>query len=212
MAFNMGDYVDVAERIAEFAAKHPQGSLQSELTPLEREGQLVGWLCKAYAYRSPTDERPGVGHAVEPVPGKTPYTRDSEAMNAETSAWGRAIIALGFKTKKIASANEVHARAAQGNAGTAAAEREAPTRASAAAPALISDAQRKRLFAIGKKSGIDDPSLQDILVRHTGQASTAKIPKDKYEAICVEVEAWAAEKELAAAFPGSVPLDDIPFQ
>lgn len=103
--FKMDDYVDVAERIREFSAKYPDGSLQSELT---FEGN--GWLCKAYAYRNADDPRPGVGHAFEPVPGKTPYTKDSEAMNAETSAWGRAIVALGFETKKIASRQEVQAR------------------------------------------------------------------------------------------------------
>ena len=105
----MDDYVDVAERIRNFADRFPEGSLQSEL-------QLVGggWLCKAFAYRSPSDERPGIGHAFEPVPGKTPYTKDSEAMNAETSAWGRAIVALGFETKKIASRQEVRARSGGG--------------------------------------------------------------------------------------------------
>lgn len=104
--YDLSGYVDVASRIAAFSAKFPEGSLQSNLTFMEG-----GWLCKAYAYRSPTDERPGIGHAFEPVPGKTPYTRDSEAMNAETSAWGRAIVALGFETKHIASADEVNARA-----------------------------------------------------------------------------------------------------
>jgi hypothetical protein len=109
--FNMDDYVDVAARIAQFAEKYPNGSLQADLEPLRNvDGELVGWLCKAYAYRDNTDERPGIGHAVEPVPGKTSYTKDSEAMNAETSAWGRAIIALGFQTKKIASANEARNR------------------------------------------------------------------------------------------------------
>ena len=108
--FSMDDYVDVAERIAMFTEKYPEGTLQSSLEPLTKEGVLVGWLCKARAYRSADDPRPGIGHAVEPVPGKTPYTKDSEAMNAETSAWGRAIIACGFPTKKIASANEVRNR------------------------------------------------------------------------------------------------------
>jgi len=111
MSFDLNDYVDVAERIRQFNEKHPEGSLQSELEPVKDSvDNLIGWLCKAYAYRSADDPRPGVGHAYEPVPGKTPYTRDSEAMNAETSAWGRAIIALGFPTKKIASKNEVRAR------------------------------------------------------------------------------------------------------
>src|SRR3990167_9784769 len=79
----------------------------------------MGWvkggvLGRAGASRPPDDPRPGVGHAFEPIPGKTPYTKDSETMNAETSAWGRAIVALGFETKKIASANEVRARQTSG--------------------------------------------------------------------------------------------------
>src|SRR5262245_48574919 len=93
VTFNLGDYVDVSERIALFKKAHPEGSLQSELEYVAEAG---GWLCKAWAYRTDQDIRPGIGHAFEPVPGKTPYTRDSEAMNAETSAWGRAIVALGF--------------------------------------------------------------------------------------------------------------------
>jgi len=50
--------------------------------------------------------------ASEPVPGKTNFTRDSELMNAETSAWGRALIAVGAADAKrgIASANEVRNR------------------------------------------------------------------------------------------------------
>jgi hypothetical protein len=110
--FKMDDYVDVAERLRLFKAEYPDGSLSSTLEPLrDRDGGVINaWLCRAEAYRTPDDPRPGVGHAVEPVPGKTPYTRDSEAMNAETSAWGRAIIALGFPTKKIASAEEVRNR------------------------------------------------------------------------------------------------------
>ena len=112
MNFNLDDYVDVPERIRQFAEKHPEGSLQSVLTYMENP---AGWLCAAKAYRTPDDPRPGVGHAFEPVPGKTPYTKDSEAMNAETSAWGRAIVALGFETKKIASRQEVQARAQDRN-------------------------------------------------------------------------------------------------
>ena len=108
MSFDLSEYVDVAERIRIFKEKFPDGSLQSELTLTN--GSSPGWLCKAYAYRDGADERPGIGHAFEPIPGKTPYTRDSEAMNAETSAWGRAIVALGFETKKIASQQEVQAR------------------------------------------------------------------------------------------------------
>jgi hypothetical protein len=45
-------------------------------------------------------------------PGRTPYTKGSELQNAETSAWGRAIVAVGAAdTKKgIASSEEVRNR------------------------------------------------------------------------------------------------------
>lgn len=108
MNFDLSEYVDVAERIRIFKERYPDGTLQSELTLMN--GDNPGWLCKAFAYRTADDQRPGIGHAFEPVPGKTPYTKDSEAMNAETSAWGRAIVALGFETKKIASAEEMQSR------------------------------------------------------------------------------------------------------
>jgi uncharacterized protein (DUF3820 family) len=107
----MDDYQTVAERIRLFNEKYPDGCLQATLSYMEEPG---GWYAVAYAYRDKDDTRPGIGHAFEPVPGKTPYTRDSEAMNAETSAWGRAIVALGFDTKKIASKQEVQARQTDG--------------------------------------------------------------------------------------------------
>jgi hypothetical protein len=54
---------------------------------------------------------PAVAVAAEPAVGKTNFTRDSEVMNAETSAWGRAIVAcLAADTQKIASMEEVRNR------------------------------------------------------------------------------------------------------
>ena len=102
------DYVEVNERILEFRAAFPDGSLQAEIVELRDDLVVV----KAYAYRTPDDPRPGTGLASEPIPGKTNFTRDSELMNAETSAWGRALIAVGAADAKrgIASANEVRNR------------------------------------------------------------------------------------------------------
>jgi hypothetical protein len=106
VTFNLDEYTPVSERINLFYEKYPEGSIQTEF--LERVDG--GWLCQARAYRTADDPRPGVAHAFEQVPGKTQFTKDSEAMNAETSAWGRALAALGFETKKIASREEVQAR------------------------------------------------------------------------------------------------------
>ena len=100
----MKDYVPVNERIDAFMTAFPEGSLQTEIVELTDSRVTV----KAYAYRVPTDPRPGVGHSSLNIPGSTPYTKGSEIENAETSAWGRAIAALGFEVKRgIASSEEV---------------------------------------------------------------------------------------------------------
>ncbi len=101
----------MAERIRQFKAQFPDGSLQSVGEPkMMSAGDKAFVVYCAAAYRTPDDQRPGIGWAWEPVPGPTPFTRDSELMNAETSAWGRAIVALGFDTKHVASSNEVENR------------------------------------------------------------------------------------------------------
>lgn len=107
-------YIDVAERLVEFRTRYPDGSLQQvDLQFLDFAGKT--WVVyTAGAYRTPDDLRPGHGTAWEPVPGPTSFTRDSELQNAETSAWGRAIVAvLAADTKRgVASADEVRNRQA----------------------------------------------------------------------------------------------------
>jgi hypothetical protein len=195
MAFDLNDYKDVSERISEFIARYPEGTLQTELERVEREGVIIGWLCRASAYRGPDDPRPGIGHAFEPVPGKTPYTRDSEAMNSETSAWGRAIIALGFTTKKIASKQEVQARRkpSAGTDGPAAVDpvKEAPISVTEVDPVgnYPTQPQRQRLFAIAKECGVKRADLRSVLAEVTGQESTAQIPIELYDKVIEGIRA-----------------------
>jgi len=131
MAFDskgLDDYIEVAQRIAEFRAKHPEGSLQPlnpaqpfeirELTGTDKNGKEQRGtfiIYTAAAYRSADDQRPGVGCAYEVFPGRTPYTAGSELQNAETAAWGRAIVAaLAADTRAgIASQQEVRNRQAE---------------------------------------------------------------------------------------------------
>jgi hypothetical protein len=105
----MNDYVDVSERIRMFRERYPNGSLQQvSLQFVDVAGK--SWVVyTAAAYRTPDDNRPGHGTAWEPIPGKSNFTRDSEVMNVETSAWGRAIIAVLVADggKRIASRQEV---------------------------------------------------------------------------------------------------------
>lgn len=108
----LDSYNTVAERIAEFGAKHPEGCLQQVSVDFRQVNDRWWVVYTAAAYRTPDDVRPGIGTSWEPIPGTTPYTRDSEVQNAETAAWGRAIVAvLGAETKKgVASFEEVRNR------------------------------------------------------------------------------------------------------
>lgn len=126
MAFDLGNYNTVPERMTEFFTKYPDGSLQGDYefkqVPIyvkdkeSGDAKLAGEktiiIYTARAYRNPDDQLPGVGTASEPIPGLTPYTKDSEMMNAETSAWGRAILAVGAADtrKGVASREEVQSR------------------------------------------------------------------------------------------------------
>lgn len=121
MAFDtkgLDSYNDVATRMQEFFTKHPEGCLQpaDPAAPFRVEtiDSKAFIVYTAAAYRTPDDPRPGIGIAWEPFPGRTPYTRDSEVMNAETSAWGRAILAVGAADtrKGVASQEEVRNRRA----------------------------------------------------------------------------------------------------
>ncbi|MEU6858854.1 hypothetical protein AB0B28_08280 [Glycomyces sp. NPDC046736] len=116
MGFELSDdYVDVAERITEFRDKHPEGSFQQLKLDFVKVAGKDWVVYTAAAYRDPDDKRPGMGTAWEEIPGRTPYTKGSEVQNAETSAWGRAIVAaLAADTKRgIASAQEVRNRRAE---------------------------------------------------------------------------------------------------
>jgi len=114
MSFNMDDYVDVAERIRVVKQMYPEAVFRPA-NPMEpfKVVEIGGSTYIAYTaalYRDPFDACPAIACAWEEVPGKTPYTKGSELMNAETSAWGRCAIALGIPSKKIASADEIKAR------------------------------------------------------------------------------------------------------
>ena len=52
---------------------------------------------------------------------------------------------------------------------------------------LVSEAQRKRLFALAKANDVNTPTLKLILERVTGQGSTAGITKQMYDAVCEAV-------------------------
>lgn len=107
-------YTEVSERMAMVRELYPNATFRpanlDKPYSIEKIGDLNYIIYTAAIYREPFDECPAIGIAWEQVPGTTPYTKGSELMNAETSAWGRACIAVGIPAKKIASAEEVRNR------------------------------------------------------------------------------------------------------
>ena len=110
-AFNLGDYVDVPTRLAQALKQFPDLRIQ-ETKPIivtVDNQQYVEISCTVW--RDANDLVPTVAYCWEPIPGRTPYTKGSEMMNASTSCLGRALGFLGMGIgKSIASRNEVQAR------------------------------------------------------------------------------------------------------
>lgn len=107
--FDLGDYVEVKDRIAILYERFPQARIETtyELTSEPDERPKV--ICRAFVYRKPEDDRPaGHGTSWMYLPGTTSYTKGSEIENTETSAVGRAIGMLGILIdKSIATSNEI---------------------------------------------------------------------------------------------------------
>jgi hypothetical protein len=111
MSFDISNYVTVADRLVVFYAVNPDGRIRCERPRIVEIGDRTFLEVVAHVYRTPDDRTPTIASAWEPFPGRTPYTRDSEAMNAETSAVGRALGLAGYgSTKSRASREEVQAR------------------------------------------------------------------------------------------------------
>ena len=113
MSFDLDGYIDVAARLQILKDMYPEASLQpmnaEKPYAIERIGDKTYIVVVAACYRDPMDARPGVGMAWQEIPGKG-FTAGSELMVAETSAWGRAIVAaIQTATKRIASKQEVKA-------------------------------------------------------------------------------------------------------
>jgi hypothetical protein len=87
-----------------------------ELRIIENRPEVITIADKTFisvtmqAWRTPDDPVPAQATCFEPFPGKTSFTRDSEQMNASTSALGRVLGLMMSFGPKMASAEEVRNR------------------------------------------------------------------------------------------------------
>jgi len=106
--FALGDYVEVADRIKAWHEEFPEGRIETELVSIS--DKLVVTKSRVYRTSDPQEAPAGIGHSMLGIPGKTPYTKDSELENCETSSVGRALVMAGIPAKSIASANEIRSK------------------------------------------------------------------------------------------------------
>ena len=208
MSFDLSNYTTVNERILTFYAQHPQGIISTHPAKTVELGNQVFISVMAEVYITP-DAPPVLAEAWEVYPGKTPYTRDSEMMNAATSAIGRALMQLGIGIDKAAaSADEVQNRVQGRDQEAVQGEKEwrgkKPPHAQKATEkqvaavkrmmGTIPAADRGRLIkALVDKDGFDDLTQGDIdWFFATGSAGVI----ERYKALS---EIWADEAETEAA-------------
>ena len=165
MSWKLDDYVQVPDRMRMVVERYPDVRFK------EDEPRVITIDDKRYiqirvtAWRSPDDQHPAVAYCWEPFPGTTPYTRDSEQMNAASSAYGRVCaLLLPGAFAKIASAQELYNRAGPPNTHSAPYEEPFPDHpprpAGSGSPAGASEAQIRKIHAMYQALGITDKAAQ----------------------------------------------------
>lgn len=162
---NLDNYVDVATRLKMALEKYPNLRVSERGHEIATFGDQQVLICTVCVWRDDTDEYPVTASASEPLPGRTPYTRNSELMVGMTSALGRALGYMGIGiNSSIASRNEVEARQDQHG--------DAPR-----------SPQEPRKAELGSAAA-DGPSKAQLgLLRSLGY--TGPTPRDKREASAI---------------------------
>ncbi len=83
-----------------------------------------------------------------------------------------------------------------------------------AAPATITDAQRRKLWASAKSAGLDEAGLRVLVARHReGNESTKDMPRNVFDVLLAEIEGLenvaAVQMRSAAAGSGDIPVTGV---
>ena len=173
MSYDLQGYVDVATRIKILLERYPNASITCTAPKVVNLGDRVFIEVQARIDVNDGSGRVSEAAAWEPYPGRTNFTRDSEMMNAETSAVGRACGLLGIGLdKSVASLDEVRIRRAEeGPREATSAVRspsEAPKRTAGAGPAT--EKQIGFLKRLCQERGIDLDDM-DLVTLTAAEAS-----------------------------------------
>ena len=168
-------YVLVADRHAQFVKDYPDGAVRTDL--VYGSDHLVVVKCEVWKVRpdETTYMRPpdGTGMASMPIPGPTPFTKNSEVENAETSALGRALAMIGYHPKeRMASDDEIAMKAVK--------PEETVDHISDHLPDILpaTPKQKVKLMAWGKKLLGDEKAVRAFVKREVGVYKSADLTRD----------------------------------
>ena len=157
---DLTNYVDVPTRCAAALERWPDLRIMENRPEIITIGDKVFISVTMQAWRTPDDPIPAQATCFEPFPGKTSFTRDSEQMNASTSALGRVLGLMMSFGPKMASAEEVRNRQ----------ETSAPA-------TLVRQPEKPRTASLGANSSNAPTPAQMNLLRaldHQGAAPETK--------------------------------------
>jgi len=164
---DLGDYVEVKDRLAQALKQYPDLRVVERTPYILEVADRTFLVCSLDVHRDADDQLPVQAAAWEPLPGRTPYTRDSELMVGMTSALGRALGYMGFGiAKSIASANEVQNRPPESpriDANAAGGTKGAWNPDNAA-----SEKQKRAIWVICKKKGLEMPNVDTMTMADAG--------------------------------------------
>ena len=108
---NLDGYIDVPTRLALALERFPDLRVTESNPVVITVDDAKFVQVTTTVWRTPDDPIPCRATAWEPLPGRTPFTRDSEMMNASTSALGRALGLMGLGLRgSISTSDEVRNR------------------------------------------------------------------------------------------------------
>lgn len=172
-------YVTVADRLAAFTEEHKAGLIQTELLNFSGDFVVVG--AKVWRDRATADDgklADGTGMASMPIPGPTSFTKNSEVENAETSAIGRALAAIGYLAKdekgnaRISSSEEIASKSG-GDDG----KRRFKTGKNAGEE-KASGKQLGKIRQLAEELEMDDDELREFTKKETGRTNSGQITKE----------------------------------
>ena len=181
------EYEIVGSRVHRFRKDHPDWSIQSEIL-----SQIAGEII---VRASIADEKniiraTGIAHEKESA---SSINKTSYVECAETSAIGRALACFDYQGGEFASADEVaqaiHQQSQPAYKNPELVQPPQPEQKQAQEPDknIISEPQRKRLYAIGKSNGWKDEEMKE-LVKTFGYEHSKDIKRDDYNKICEMLE------------------------